>query len=338
MTVDSANLGTWTGAGWTQVGGGTSPVAPAAPVAQPTPTSIPFKSGLSSAQQQSIQQLSQKPIASWTATDRTNWNYATNGAPPPAGSSPVAPTIQAAPAPTPAASPSPSPSPKDVPPGFETWPDSAKETYALNEQKVNDLASAGKVVNPNITIDQATIDRFVSQARAELEPYYKQTFAQLDTDLKTAVQKQKDEYGNAIRDIGLTYGKGLETTQQNYANRGLEFSSDRAKSEQEIKDEAARKVEEAAKATQQNVQSIGTDAERKLGSSLMPNLGTLETGYSMQSGPGQYGLGSAMGSRSLFSATPGTTGTLERQRLFEEESRKNELISNERDLRGILTQ
>lgn len=44
-------------------------------------TNIPFKSGLSTTQQQSIQSLALKPTSQWSATDKTNWSYATNGAP-----------------------------------------------------------------------------------------------------------------------------------------------------------------------------------------------------------------------------------------------------------------
>ena len=58
----------------------TAPAAPTSP-ASPAAPSIPFKTGLSAAQQQSIVNLSKKPIAQWTATDRQNWSYATNNAP-----------------------------------------------------------------------------------------------------------------------------------------------------------------------------------------------------------------------------------------------------------------
>jgi hypothetical protein len=41
-------------------------------------SNIPFKAGLNDAQKQSIIDLTSKPVASWTQTDKDNWNYATN--------------------------------------------------------------------------------------------------------------------------------------------------------------------------------------------------------------------------------------------------------------------
>lgn len=41
-------------------------------------SNIPFKAGLNDAQKQSIIDLTSKPVASWSQTDKDNWNYATN--------------------------------------------------------------------------------------------------------------------------------------------------------------------------------------------------------------------------------------------------------------------
>lgn len=59
----------------------TSYVAPAVPSIQPAASgSIPFKPGLSDAQQASISSLASKPASQWSDTDRKNWAYATNNA------------------------------------------------------------------------------------------------------------------------------------------------------------------------------------------------------------------------------------------------------------------
>lgn len=56
---------------------------------------IPFKSGLTETQKNGIIALSNKPISQWSATDKQNWNYATNGAPVPGTpNSTGSPTIQ----------------------------------------------------------------------------------------------------------------------------------------------------------------------------------------------------------------------------------------------------
>lgn len=42
-----------------------------------------FKAGLSKAQLEGLQKLAMKPVSEWSDTDRANWSYGTNGAPPP---------------------------------------------------------------------------------------------------------------------------------------------------------------------------------------------------------------------------------------------------------------
>jgi len=72
----------------------------------PTPNSnidtfIPFRTGLTDAQKQSIIALTNKPSSSWSDTDRSNWNWATNSAPLPTTTpvaSPTVPTTPVAPA------------------------------------------------------------------------------------------------------------------------------------------------------------------------------------------------------------------------------------------------
>lgn len=69
----------WSQQGWTaQAPGATAPTTPAA--SSSGSSNIPFKSGLTQAQQQSISDLvANKDVSQWTTTDKQNWSYATNG-------------------------------------------------------------------------------------------------------------------------------------------------------------------------------------------------------------------------------------------------------------------
>jgi len=73
----------WSGKA-TEVDAPTTPTTPTTPVIPtPTPTSntyIPFRSGLTDAQKESITALTNKPVSQWSTTDKNNWNWATNNA------------------------------------------------------------------------------------------------------------------------------------------------------------------------------------------------------------------------------------------------------------------
>ena len=218
------------------------------------------------------------------------------------------------------------------------WTEAMKESYAAMQDYVKKLEAQGKAINPNIKIDDATLAKFTEQAKTELAPYYKQIFDIAQKDVETAFSRISEDYATRERDIGLQYGKSLENTQESYARRGLAFSSDRQKSEKELADETQRNLDLAAQTATRGAMDTGLAAERKLGSASFdaPTTG-IATGTRPITGlPGQYGLTGGTGTQQLYSAQGGLTGDLERNKLFEEESRKNELTSNERSLRSQL--
>ncbi len=79
-----------------------SPAAPSAsaPAASvPNQAPIPFKAGMTDAQKQGITDLvTKKDPSQWSATDKANWNYATNNAPLPTASAPYMGGVSASPA------------------------------------------------------------------------------------------------------------------------------------------------------------------------------------------------------------------------------------------------
>lgn len=217
------------------------------------------------------------------------------------------------------------------------WTDSMKQSYAAMQGYVEKITSNGQIVNPDIKIDDAMIQRFTNQAKTELGSYYGQIFNQADQDLKTAAESISQGYAKNARDIGLQYGNQLENKQEDLAARGLGLGQFRDQEEKKIADAAGRSLQDATDAATEAARKVGTAGERELGSAKIGSFNpSITTGQSLQLGaPGQYGLTGGNGTRSLFSATGNTTGTLQADQLNAEESRKQELINNERGLRAL---
>lgn len=251
-----------------------------------------------------------------------------------AQASPPAPSTANAPAQNP--SPSGTPQPQATPSVDQSgWTQSMKDAYDAISGYVDTLKQQGKVVNPNITIDDVTIKRFTDQAKAELAPFYKQTFDQADADIRKSIEQIKQDFGTQQRDLSQAFGQQLESTQQNFADRGLTFSSQRDTAEQKLAQDYNERAQAAAEAASRQAGSVGTQAERTLGSSNLPSLDTtVQTGSAVLGKPGVYGFTQNTGSRSLFTPVGNQTGSLERQKLFDEQQRVNELTANERQLRA----
>ena len=160
MTLPNANVPTYT-----------PPTTPAATTA-PSAT-VPFKQGLSAAQQQSLTNLSQKPLSQWTQTDYTNWNYGTNNAPPPSGST-IAPQetpSQVGPESSPIATPSPgeaTTTPTDIPPAPPEQPSPAQSQYDALLAEYNKSLETLNSPTASEAEAQAALDRLTA-AQANLE-------------------------------------------------------------------------------------------------------------------------------------------------------------------------
>lgn len=216
------------------------------------------------------------------------------------------------------------------------WTEPMKQAYQAMSDYVTKLTSQGKIVNPNITIDDSTIARFADQAKAELDPYYKQVFDQATQDVQTAISRAKEDYSTKEKGIASNFAQNLEGTQENYARRGLEFSSDRDKAEQQVRTQTQSDLDAAQRATTRSIQDISTQGERKIGSDGLPSLDTSLSfsSVSNQSRPGIYSLNPGTQTTRAFNPLGGVTGDIGRQQLFDTESRKNDLINNERQYRA----
>lgn len=212
------------------------------------------------------------------------------------------------------------------------WTDAMKTMYSGLQDLTKSYTASGKQLNPNIKITQDTIDRFLEQAKQEVGPEYTQAFKQSNDDLARFAQQTKDNLSNNLRDISKSFGQNLENTQQNFANRGLEFSSDRDKAEQSVAEQATNQVAEATKQAENNLFDKGTSVERSIGSTnlIAPNT-NVQTGFTPQLGkPGVYALSSPTGTRDLWGASGGVTGTQERNQISDTNNYQTALINQKR--------
>lgn len=325
---------------------------------------IPFVSGIGDADKAYIQNLAAtKDPASWSPQEKANWAAATNNASVPNA---IIPASSGSPSGQVYADLSQAPNggtagaykydtqaggwvaTGTVPVGGTSasgsttidqtgWSQAMKDSYAAYDTYVQKITSNGQIVNPDLKIDDATIQRFTDQAKTELAPYYGQLFAQADQDLKSASESITQSYDKSVRDIGLQYGQQLENTQENLAARGLGLGEYRNQQEQKVQSAADRALQDAADKAAADAKTTGTAGERTVGSDKINSYNpTISSGQTLNLGtPGVYGLTSSTGSRSLFSATGGTTGTLQANELNAEETRKQDLINNERNLRAL---
>jgi len=222
----------------------------------------------------------------------------------------------------------------------EGWTESMVEAFNAYKEYIQGLVNQGLRVNPNVEIDEAKLQEFREQARKEFTTgakgtYYNQLFDQADKDLETAINRQKEDFGLLAEDRRRKFGFDLEMAQENFARRGLAFSSDRYRTEQELADQTSRDLRDLQKQTNRNIFDIGQRAERYQGSANVNQ----DFGFNIGRTPilnvaGVYDTTDPNVRNTPFTKAGRTAGTLEQDKLFDQESRVKEIIQAEREHRG----
>lgn len=309
------------------------------------PMSISFKDGLNDIQKQGLTALSQKPIDQWTETDKANWAYGTNGSSIPGTS--IGPTRSSAG--------SNGSTGGSIGTGMTGdgsgdstgsgsgvdqtgWTDSMKQLYDAMSGYVDTITKSGKIVNPDITIDDNLIAQFTAQAKTELGDYYKPLFDQTASDIKTGLQRIGEDLGSYTTQLSKQFGSQLENTQESFARRGLNFSSDRNKAETNLADTYATALAGKQQDAQRSAYDLGVAGVRKLGSSFFPSeTASYLSGQTPTLGKaGVYGFSNGTKRNALFDPTSqgDVYGTLQGDQKYAETSRVNDLTNAERELRS----
>ena len=216
------------------------------------------------------------------------------------------------------------------------WSQAMIDSFSSMKDYLGKLKDEGKIVNPDVNISPEIVAKFETQAKTELGPYFNQLFSQGKVDIEKATKRLAEDYGTKERELGLQFGQAQEATQESFARRGLSFSTMRTGAEQRLAEGARTDLEALQQKTFRAGEDTGQKAERELGSQFLPkSFASIQTGATPTLGkPGQYGFQAGGQSRELFTPTGGQVGTLEQQRIKDEELRKRELLAGERELRS----
>lgn len=220
-----------------------------------------------------------------------------------------------------------------APPSATNLPPSVNQVLDLLQERITEVP-----INPNVEITPEMTASFLSQAQQELEPYYGQLFQQAQTDIQQGFGQIAEDVQAGERKLESQYGQQLQGLQENLAQRGLTFSTIRGTQEQNLAEQTQRAIESGRREAERRALELGTEGERKLGSVNLPKIqGIPETPTPILNRPGIFEFSQPATTRDLFTPVGKTSGTLEQERLKSEETRKRELIANERTLRGDYT-
>lgn len=215
------------------------------------------------------------------------------------------------------------------------WTSDQEYAYNAIQDYVLSLQAQGRIVNPDIEISDEMVNKFLDQAKTELDPYYRQVIQQAQDDMNLTMQRLSEDYTTRARALELNYGKNLEATQENFARRGLNFSTERTRAEQDLADAATTSLNNLSTDITRQAENAGIEAERNLGSINMLSSPSYTTGYSpILNRAGVYGFTSPTQSRSLYTQEGGVFGDVQRNRLYDEQNRLANLIGAEREYRG----
>lgn len=216
---------------------------------------------------------------------------------------------------------------------YQTGNELLDETLKGISSYLDSIKSQGMKLNPNVEITPEITQKFLTQAETELEPYYSSQIKAIRTDLIKNLESLQKGYVSQKAKAESEFRDSLASSQEDFAGRGLAFSGQRQKTEQQFGESTGRYFEDLARTYQEKGTEMGSTAQRTIGSSNLdlsypsiesykPNIGT------------DFTL-SSTGSRTLFAPESGVIGSLERERLAAKEARRADLEKSYRANRAL---
>lgn len=177
------------------------------------------------------------------------------------------------------------------------------------DQMIQDHASQGNMINPNIEITPEVAQQFLDQATNEISPYYQSQINTIKDDLQRSLSTMQQQYDLNKQQAEADFKQSLSNKRETLAGGGLAFSGVRGQQEGELASTASNTQAQNALTTTSRLQDLLSSANQTIGSNnlsglTMPNL----TGYQATTA----GVGGFTPGDSLDLTMPtGTTGTLE---------------------------
>lgn len=187
------------------------------------------------------------------------------------------------------------------------------------------LISTGNSINPNITIDDATVASFLTQAQKEYKDYFRGEQSVLLNNFVQSMNRTSQLLGQQEEDLARNFKQDYRTVGETAANQGITFSGERLRTEQELTDAANRTLGRNRQDTLYNAQRSALEATRNLGTAALagqtvPRLPGMPSFYN--TGEIQYSSGL---SQPLATVPTGISGLLPRQQEVAEQTRAAQL-------------
>lgn len=127
----------------------------------------------------------------------------------------------------------------------------------------------GYQLNPNLVLDQNTIDQFLTQATNSVHPYYAQQIQGIKDQLGRDVNKTKAEYENNLATEQGNFQTNLGNNRETWAGNGLAFSGQRGLGEQNMQNAENRTLDFNALNYGNQVGDLARNAEKQIGTNNM---------------------------------------------------------------------
>ncbi len=131
---------------------------------------------------------------------------------------------------------------------------------------------AGKVVNPNIEITPKKLKEFMKTASSQLDPYYKEQYNTLKTDIDTSISRLQEDYDKGIQRARDPFAQSLKDQAQQESEQGTVYSSGRNQREATAVTNQNQKLEDFTTDATRSVQDILGGYEQIVGSNTARNI------------------------------------------------------------------
>jgi hypothetical protein len=209
---------------------------------------------------------------------------------------------------------------------FDTLDPALQSTFLqLIDVKQKNIA-AGKIVNPDVTLEPDKMAEFLQTAKDQLDPYYQEQLKNAEGNLTTSIQRLQDDYNTSIGRSQDTFKQNLGTQAESEAQAGLTYGSERGVRLSRTVQNENNALTDAATQNQRSLQDTATDAERSIGST---NLAGLGINYNTPTYTADANGYTSTGARSLFTPAGNLTGSMANEQTTNEILKQQQLAAAE---------
>jgi len=209
---------------------------------------------------------------------------------------------------------------------FDSSPEELKGNFLQTARGLQKAIEAGKIVNPNITITPEKLKEFYDTAHSQLDPYYKEQFAQIRGGLDESISRMMQDYQKTVTQSEKPFQETLKTAATTEAESGTVYSSGRVKRERDRIIEQNRQLADLSQGVERSARDLGVAYERKVGTPIARTLNMPKIAQYQVGGRGRL---ESAGERQLFNTGDLTgaseLGTLGAERATAIENRKSSL-------------